>query len=104
MKSIERAANGRADIITCSWEDIKDNPFIALRSKYKESSHLNITLQVLQCLLYAKSINNYEYVSFLEHDVLYPEDYFTVPSSRPDVYCNMNYIGVNMMSNFIRLQ
>lgn len=104
IKSIERAANSRADIVTCSWEDIKDNPFIALRSKYKESSHLNIVLQVLQCLLYAKNINNYEYVSFLEHDVLYPEDYFIIPSSRPDVYCNMNYIGVNKNGYQSRMQ
>jgi len=58
-------------------------------------SHLNICLQILQCLLYAKSINNYEYVYFLEHDVLYPKDYFNLKNRDSNVYCNTNYIGIN---------
>lgn len=50
----------------------------------------------MQLLYLAKDMGNYEYVSFLEHDVLYPESYFDFPDfERGNVLTNMNYGGVN---------
>lgn len=63
------------DIITSVWHPIKRNKFPELVSPYRSSSHLNQLLQILQCLYFAREIKEYEYVSFLEHDVLYPSDY-----------------------------
>jgi len=44
----------------------------------------------------ARDINQYDTVSFLEHDVLYPEGYFDYPKILPGtVITNMNYMGIN---------
>lgn len=95
LETIKIAAEGKADIITCFWQPQEDNPFpqhIAWTTSY---SHLNQLLQIMQ-LLYNAENKGYESVSFLEHDVLYPEDYFDYPQlSRGDILCNMNYIGMN---------
>jgi hypothetical protein len=47
-------------------------------------------------LLYqAREIGQYEYVSFLEHDVFYPEGYFDFPEiSDGEIITNMNYMGL----------
>jgi hypothetical protein len=50
----------------------------------------------MQLLYQAKEMHNYDYVSFLEHDVLYPEGYFDFPDfEEGNVMTNMNYIGIN---------
>ena len=96
LETIQLAAKGKADIITCTWEPIHDNPFLELRSWYKETSHLNQLLQVMQCLVTAKSMGQYDYVSFLEHDVMYPEGYFDYQEFAPgNILTNMNYGGLN---------
>jgi hypothetical protein len=52
----------------------------------------------MQLLYQAKEIADYEYVSFLEHDVLYPEGYFDFPDFEEGVVLtNMNYIGINSL-------
>ena len=96
LDSIKIASNGKADIITCLWEEMPLNPFYSIPSWYRSQSHLNQLLQIMQCLYMAKDMGNYEYVSFLEHDVLYPEGYFDFPDfERGQVLTNMNYGGIN---------
>jgi hypothetical protein len=96
LKSIEKAAAGKADILTCMWQHEPENPFPEFIAWTHTSSHLNQLLQVMQLLYQAKEIHNYEYVSFLEHDVLYPEGYFDFPDFEEGcVMTNMNYMGIN---------
>lgn len=95
IKQIHKISNDRVDVVTCSWYDIPNNPFVNIKSIYQKSHHLTISIQILQCLLFAKERNNYKYVSFLEHDTLYPDDYLLLPDEDVDVWCNMNYMGMN---------
>lgn len=98
LTSIKKAAEGKADIITCMWQPEPENPFVEYIAWTKTSSHLNQLLQIMQLLYCAREIHNYEYVSFLEHDVLYPEGYFDYPEfNNNEVITNMNYMGVNKM-------
>lgn len=95
LDTIKISAAGKVDILTCMWNHEPDNPFPELIAHFKSSSHLNQLLQIMQLLYHAKEIKNYEYVSFLEHDVLYPEQYFDYPEiSEGEVYTNMNYMGI----------
>jgi hypothetical protein len=96
LATIQRAAEGIADIVTCVWHPVKDNPFHEVYSWNKISSHLTQLLQILQCIYVAKSMGEYKYVSFLEHDVMYGEGYFSYPDfGRGEVWTNMNYGGIN---------
>jgi len=96
LETIQVASHNKADIITCVWDPIQNNPFHEVYSWYRSSSHLNQLLQILQCLYVAKSKNDYKYVSFLEHDVMYGEGYFDYPEfERGEVWTNMNYGGIN---------
>ena len=101
IKSIENAETWNLmfpnDIITCVWEKLPYNPFIELISNYKVSSHLNQVMQILQCLYFARETKApYEYVSFLEHDVLYPVGYFSFPNfEEGTILTNMNYGGLS---------
>lgn len=96
LESIQKAAEGKADILTCMWHHFPSNPFPEFIAWTHTSSHLNQLLQVMQLLYQAREINCYDYVSFLEHDVLYPEGYFDFPDFEEGiVMTNMNYIGIN---------
>lgn len=96
LKSIQKAAEGKADILTCMWQHEPQNPFPEFIAWTRTSSHLNQLLQVMQLLYQAKEISKYDYVSFLEHDVLYPEGYFDFPDFEEGiVMTNMNYMGIN---------
>jgi hypothetical protein len=96
LKSIKKAAEGKADILTCMWNHEPENPFPEYIAWTKTFSHLNQLLQIMQLLYVAKQINKYDTVSFLEHDVLYPEGYFDYPEIEPNtVITNMNYMGIN---------
>jgi hypothetical protein len=68
LDSIAKAADGKADIITCMWNPFEGNPFQEIISWYRSQSHLNQLLQIMQCLYTAREIKEYDYVSFLEHD------------------------------------
>lgn len=95
LDSIEKAAKGKADIITCVWNPIENNPFHQIVSWNKQSSHLNQLLQILQCIFTAQTIGNYDYVSFLEHDVIYSEGHFDFGDiEKGQVLTNMNYGGL----------
>jgi hypothetical protein len=85
---------GIADILTCVWKPVIGNPFYEVGAMTKSSSHLNIVIQILQLLYAAKASGNYKYVSFLEHDVLYPDGYFDFPDFDTGIMTNMNYIGI----------
>lgn len=96
LETIRIASKNKADILTCFWNDEPNSPFNRLKSWYKIPSHLTQLLQIMQLLYTAKGSGNYDYVSFLEHDVLYPEGYFDFPDfPSGTVICNMNYSGVN---------
>ena len=96
LEMIEKSAKNKADILTCVWNHIPNNPFSEIISWYHSQSHLNQLLQIMQCLYTAREMGNYDYVSFLEHDVLYAEGYFDYPEFESgNIYTNMNFIGVN---------
>lgn len=95
LKSIQKAAEGKADILTCMWRYEVENPFYQCIAWTQTSSHLNQILQVLQLLYTARESGNYKYVSFLEHDLIYAEGYFDYPEFEEGVLANMNYIGMN---------
>lgn len=80
-------------VITCSNTLIEDNPFENLIYDNPVRCHENILQKILMCLNHLKESGKYKYISFLEHDVLYPEGYFNYPEFK-NVICNMNYIGV----------
>jgi hypothetical protein len=95
LECIKRSSEGKADIITNLWNSLGDkNPFLETISWTKTSSHLNQILQILQCLYLGKLNESYKYVSFLEHDVLYPEGYFDYDDFDHDIIMNSNYIGL----------
>jgi hypothetical protein len=95
LKSIQKAAEGKADILTSVWTPIQGNPFPELVAWSKNSSHLNQLLQIMQLLYTAQEIGGYDYVSFLEHDCLYAEGYFDYPEFKDGtVLANMNYGGL----------
>jgi hypothetical protein len=96
LDTIKTAADGKADIVTCMWNPMPDNPFHQISSWYQSQSHLNQLLQIMQCLYSAKEMHDYEYVSFLEHDVMYAEGYFDFNDFESGkVLTNMNYGGIN---------
>ena len=96
LDTIRIAADGKADIVTCMWNPMDKNPFHQLNSWYTSQSHLNQLLQIMQCLYSAKEMAKYEYVSFLEHDVMYAEGHFDFEEfEEGKVLTNMNYGGIN---------
>jgi hypothetical protein len=95
LDTIKDASEGVADIVVCTWEPMPNIPFYQINSWYKSQSHLNQLLQIMQCLYTAKTMGQYEYVSFLEHDVMYPKGYFDfLDFAAGQVLTNMNYGGV----------
>lgn len=82
------------DIITCSWQPIEDNPFPEVGWPYHMRIHLTLVLQILKLLHHARELGPYEYVFFLEDDVLYPEGYFDIEPFAEDTLLNMNYMGL----------
>jgi len=95
LQTLQKSSHGKADILTCMWQRQKDNPFTEYISWTNNYGHVNQVLQILQLLYNAKQIGKYKYVSFLEHDVLYPEGYFDYkPFKKGQVLTNMNYMGL----------
>lgn len=95
LKNLIKFEN-KADIISCVWKHIPNNPFHEIIAYTQHSHHLNIGLQILQLLYFAQQHGEYDFVSFLEHDVLYPDDYFNFYDIHPgyDGLVNENYIGL----------
>lgn len=80
-------------VITCSNTPIENNPFENLVYNNPVRCHENIIQKILMCLYHLRNLGEYDYVSFLEHDVLYPEGYLDYPNFKTAI-CNMNYIGI----------
>jgi len=96
LDTIKISSEGKADIVTCMWQPMPGNPFLEIKSWYTSYSHLNQLLQIMQSLYIAKEMGAYKYVSFLEHDVMYPEGYFDYPDfENGTILTNMNYGGLN---------
>jgi hypothetical protein len=90
-----KKAAGEVDIITCPWHPIEGNPFPeVLWTLYHVPHYATITLQILKLLYTAQQFGPYEYVFFLEHDVLYPEGYFDIEPFSEDVLSNTHHIGL----------
>jgi hypothetical protein len=95
LDTIKETSEGVADVLMCTWENMPNAPFYQINSWYQSQSHLNQLLQIMQCLYTAKTMGEYDYVSFLEHDVMYPKGYFDYPDFESgQVLTNMNYGGV----------
>ncbi len=95
LKSLTISSEKKARIITSVWNEIPENPFFEIISQTKNSSHLNQVLQILHLLYFIrKNSTNIKYVSFLEHDCLYPENYFEYDDFECDSISNTNYIGL----------
>ena len=82
------------DIIACSQKDLPCCSFPVVPSLFKESSWVNLAIQILQALYKGREASKYKYVSFLEHDVMYSPDYFDYSDFDTDVLQNVNYRGV----------
>lgn len=67
-------------------------------SPYRFGGHLNICMQVLK-VLYEHSGDGFDYVAFLEHDVLYAPNYFErlagAAKEGAQLVVNHHYIGLN---------
>jgi hypothetical protein len=96
LQSIFIASEGKADILKSVWETDRSSLFPEFKFWYNKSGHLSQLLQVLHLLYQAEQHKDYEYVSFLEHDVMYPKGYFDYPDfSYGEVLTNMNFIGLS---------
>ena len=105
LKSISRAkqeSNEDVNVVTCNWSAVKNNPFEEHITLYKMGVHLGIILQILRVFCEEEKKNNdYDAVCFLEHDVLYPHDYFDrvakafLDNPPAQVVSNLDYIGMN---------
>lgn len=102
LESIKKAKDAYKDanVVTCNWSHNQDNPFEEHITLYKMGVHLGIILQILRIFYEEeKKGNKYDAVSFLEHDVLYPDDYFSRVKegfkSNPLTVINLDYIGMN---------
>jgi hypothetical protein len=98
----QRSKETDVNVRTCTWEDIAENPFKGFKTHFKLSSHFGIAIQILRTIYEEERAGNtYNAVIFLEHDVLYPEDYFDrvgrVFEANPEAYgvSNLDYIGMN---------
>lgn len=93
VQQLAKADN--VDIFTCPWRPIPGNPFVERIFPYNQSQHLSICLQILTLLSLARAVKRYTRVFFLEHDVLYPADYFHMPEIPEPLMVNDQYIGMN---------
>ena len=96
LETLVTASKDKADILTSVWYKQEGNPFTEFQSLTRTYGHINQVLNILQLLYNAEKIGGYNYVSFLEHDVMYGEGYFDFEDfNEGQVLTNMNYIGLN---------
>lgn len=104
LETIRRAAeSSRHDVhvASCSWEPITGNPFPWVKAdRSAKPGHGQILAQQFQCVGLAGDLD-FEAVVFLEHDVIYPPDYFDrigealAANPTAPVVSNLDYIGLN---------
>jgi len=96
LDELAKISNKKVTILTSVWEEINNNPYKSYKSFFNHGGLININLQILQLLYAAKKIHDFKYVSFLEHDVLYPIGYFDYPDfDKGSIMTNMNYIQLS---------
>lgn len=96
LDSIYKASiKNPTDILVSSWENILDSKFPTIKCSVATRNHFNIAYQICQLLATAEQTKKYKYVAFLEHDVLYGEDYFNFDDFEGNVLSNENFIGIN---------
>lgn len=87
-------------IRTSVWEIIAGNPFPQVCARDRSGTHLGIVKQQLDCVASADPFE-WEIICFLEHDVLYPDDYFDrvadafLGNPSANVVVNLDYEGLN---------
>ena len=83
------------EVVTCSWEPIKNNPFTGYITPFRDLGHLNYIFQIKQVL--KKHLA--DIVVIAEHDVLYSTHYLNTLRAHWDKNYNgisyLNYIGMN---------
>lgn len=96
IQSVDNAAKKtNAAIFYNAWEKTIEYPGVFTLSLLKNRSHFNIIYQICSMLSAIESSNlKCEYVAFLEHDVLYPVDYFIFDDFNENVLCNTNFVGL----------
>jgi hypothetical protein len=87
---------------TCTWEPVVHNPFPNYITPFRIGLHLGIVMQILRILYEVEREGlSFEADCFLEHDVLYPHDYFDrvadALKENPDSVgaINLDDIGLN---------
>jgi len=99
LDSIKKASEKHGvEVLTSSWEPL---PYFENHiCDIKDKGHLSLYYQILG-LLFKLRERDVEVVSFLEHDTIYGEDYFSFNSIdgnhdmfEGDVLANRNYIGI----------
>lgn len=95
----ESTTEADVKIITCSWEPIPGNPFMAITTPFRNMGHLNYLLQIKQALIKDKETGESDIVAMLEHDMMYPPNYFDRIAQEWDGgkygLTMDNYIGMN---------
>ncbi len=91
-------------VTTCSWGPVGGNPFPWVAAKRTAPpGHATILEQQRQCVAITDGFD-WQVVCFLEHDTLYPSDYFDRIGNAftghghvvmPDVVSNLDYEGLN---------
>ena len=101
-RAVECSEKTEVNVVTCNWSAVNNNPFEEHITLYKMGVHLGIILQILRIFYEEEKKNNdYDAVCFLEHDVLYPPNYFDrvgqafFYNPNAQVVSHMDYIGMN---------
>lgn len=95
LKRLKEISHNKIDIVSSVWQPIKNNPFPEYLAPYTKLNDTNLCLQILSLLSLYGEGQKYKYVSFLEHDVFYPDDYFDYPDFKTNVLLNPYSIGLN---------
>ena len=104
LQSIKKArdvSRFAVEVQTSVWEAIPGNPFDESLSPHYFTGHRQILTQIRDCYVNSKMVKNADVICFLEHDVLYPHDYFDRVGeaflNNPDasVVSNLDYEGLN---------
>lgn len=103
LKSVANAHYSTAyhdvEVRTCSWGPLRSNPFPWVKAKQSFKGHAAILEQQIQCV--ESATTDYDAVVFLEHDVLYPADYFDrignafADNPNAPVVSNLDYEGLS---------
>ena len=106
LGSIARAKGsaGRAEVEvrTCTWRAVAGSPFPGYTTHFRLPVLLGIALQILRIVYEEeRAARIYDALVFLEHDVLYPHDYFDRVAEAFEAgdsvqgVSNLDYMGLN---------